>query len=274
MTRRISFNDFDDKNDAPWFEYCERAPDNFFPLGKREGRINISALILYAIYRTVVFDSYELKPNLADDIRSHKNEYHEMTGSRLAANPVYTNPVHHHSVAASLGAMKEWLDPKENMQCYFAYQNVNGHKRIVGFIHFQEKIMGSDAVVYIAQAGVINRSTGVGRRLMECVLSHYPGGMHFKILTRVFNTEAKSLYQDRLLFSPMREEEVSHLGYDNRYCGFEHTTSDDEVAAIKKKQIKHANDDSPNVGSPALFERVNQAVGQHDADCEHKPGFH
>ncbi|ARH01140.1 hypothetical protein [Legionella micdadei] len=71
---------------------------------------------------------------------------------------------------------------------------------------------------------------------MECILSHYPAGTQFYILTRVFNTDAKNLYGKRLGFEPIEEKEVSDLGYDARYCGFKHTTTVAEVEAIKARQ--------------------------------------
>lgn len=236
MSRRITFNGVDD---GIWFEYCESAPDKFLPIGKA-GRIHTTGLYLYGMYRNALYDSYKLKPDLAEDIRSYPKVFHENEVSALSANPLYNDPLYHYSVAGCLDAAKTWLNPGEKLKSYFAYQDVDGHKKIVGFVHFTETLINEGPVVYIAQAGVINRSKGVGRRLMECVLSHYPAGTHFNILTRVFNTEAKTLYEQRLHFSPIGEEEVRQLGYDKRYCGFEHTTSADEVSAIKGKQTQVA----------------------------------
>jgi hypothetical protein len=134
--------------------------------------------------------------------------------------------------------MQEWKDSDSKMKAYIAYQEIDGHKKKVGFVHFIEKTVEGKPVVYIAQAGVSNPSQGVGRRLMECVLAHYPAETEFYILTRVFNTEAKNLYQKRFGFSPIEEKEIKQLGYDSRYWGFKHTTSQKEVELIKNKQVE------------------------------------
>ncbi|WP_412754199.1 hypothetical protein [Legionella donaldsonii] len=54
----------------------------------------------------------------------------------------------------------------------------------------------------------------MGRHLMNCVLTHDPAGTEFYILTRVFNSNARSLYEGRLGFTPIKEDEVKRLGYD------------------------------------------------------------
>jgi hypothetical protein len=122
------------------------------------------------------------------------------------------------------------------MKCYIACKYEKGRKSKVGFVHFKEDTVDGKPVVYIAQAGVQDRGKSIGRRLMECVLAHYPPETEFYILTRVFNTDAVALYQERLKFQPIGETEIKQLGYDERYCGFRHTTTESEVSAIKAKQ--------------------------------------
>ena len=127
------------------------------------------------------------------------------------------------------------------MLLYFSYvclKKVLNHCGLCryGFINFVGKTVRNKPVVYIPQASVLHRGEGVGRRLMECVLTHYSAGTEFYILTRVFNTEAKVLYKDRLGFAEISDDEVTELGYDERYCGFKHTTTAEEIAAIKQKQ--------------------------------------
>ncbi len=102
--------------------------------------------------------------------------------------------------------------------------------------------------MYIAQAGVQSRGAGIGRHLMECVLSRYPAGTEFYILTRVFNSDAKGLYEKRLGFKPIEDEEIIALGYDDRYCGFKHRTSPEEIDAIKSRQLA-AEIDEPTLGA-------------------------
>lgn len=199
-------------------------------------KLNIFALQLYGLYRNTVYDSYKPKEDLAKDIKEFKQQYVETKNSKLISNPLYQDPVYHYAVAASIGAISEWKDSNENMQAYIAYQTVNGHQKKVGFVHFTEKSMNGKSVVYIAQAGVTHRGQGIGKCLMECVLSHYPAETEFYILTLTFNTEAKALYQDALKFVPIQQSEVAQFGLDERYCGFKQTTSKEQILAIKNKQ--------------------------------------
>jgi ribosomal protein S18 acetylase RimI-like enzyme len=218
---------FDGEDDGVWFQYYPPR-SHIVKHDKKDRIINLCALFLYVMYRSILFDAYNSNPNLADDISSHEKQYVESETSELSQASIYLNPVHHYAVAASLNAMNTWLEPYEKMQCYFAYESLQGRKRIVGFVHFQEKTVNENKIVYIAQAGVISskQRMAVGRRLMQCVLAHYDTGTHFKILTRVFNTAAIRLYGERLLFSPINKEDVKKLGYDgDKYCGFEFTTT-------------------------------------------------
>jgi len=50
------------------------------------------------------------------------------------------------------------------------------------------------------------------------------------------------LYQKRLGFGDITPEEVAQLGYDQRYCGFKHTTSPEEINIIRAKQIIFKDD--------------------------------
>lgn len=198
-----------------------------------KGKINLAALSLYGFYRNSIYDSYKEKQDLAEDIKTRKKEFIEPGNTE----GLYQDPLYHYAVAASLSTMQEWQDTTNNMHAYMAYEAKNGVKKRMGFVHFNEKMIGERPVVYIAQAGVQSRGTGIGRHLMECVLTHYPAGTKFYILTRVFNTDAKVLYENRLGFSPIEEEEIRALGYDERYCGFKHTTSLEEINAIKSRQL-------------------------------------
>lgn len=76
----------------------------------------------------------------------------------------------------------------------------------------------------IAQAGVLKRGEGVGIRLLECVLNHYPVGTKFCLLTRDFNQSAQKLYL-KFGFQPMSLAQVISLGYGEQYCGFTYQTS-------------------------------------------------
>lgn len=181
------------------YEYLDSIPSKKVA----KGRINLAALSLYGLYKKSVYDSYKEKPDLAQDIKSRKKEFIERENPKLI-NGLYQEPLYHYSIAACLGAMQEWNDPNEEMRTYMAYDNTRGAQCKIGFVHFNEKIVDNKPVVYIAQAGVEGRGKGIGKHLMESVLAHYPAGTEFYILTRVFNTEAKNLYEKRLGFAPIK----------------------------------------------------------------------
>jgi ribosomal protein S18 acetylase RimI-like enzyme len=223
---------YSDSSSTVSYEYLDCIPNKTVCKGK----VNLAALSLYGFYRNAVYDSYKEKPDLAEDIKTRRKEFVEQVESSTN-NDLYKDPLYHYSVAACLGAMKEWKDPSEKMHAYMAYETVDGVKHRIGFVHFNEKVVDGNPVVYIAQAGVQFRGTGIGRHLMECVLSHYPADTEFYILTRVFNSEAKGLYEKRLGFKPIQDEEIIALGYDDRYCGFKHRTSLMEIDAIKSRQL-------------------------------------
>jgi hypothetical protein len=232
-------------NDSPnlSFEYYPVIPQ------KTINKLNLAALRFYGFYRNIVYDAYQKKPGLAHDIKNYKKVYEEKEISTLSQDACYLNPLYHYSVTASLGAMQEWKDSQKNMRCYIASEYSKEKCRYipVGFVHFEEAKVNNNPVVYIAQLGVTTPGKGIGRRLMECVLAHYPAGTEFYVLTRVFNTEAKTLYQKRFNFSSIQEEEIKQLGYDTRYCGFKHITLPEEIEAINIKMVKAATQLADNL---------------------------
>lgn len=142
----------------------------------------------------------------------------------------------------SADAISTWANPEEKMQSYVAYQTIEGKRKRLGMVQFCTMEIDGKSIVYIAQAGVASRGQGIGRMLMECVLSHYPAGTEFYICTRVFNTEAKTLYQQALKFEPISKEKLALFNLNERYCGFNHTTTQLELDAVNNKMTK--NDDS------------------------------
>lgn len=220
------------------FEYHDLPPNRTVNLRiKSESayKVNITALHLYGLYRNSLCASYSEKPDLAIDILERENAYQDE--SKLAEGTSYKSPLYHYAVACSLSTMKEWSESNGAMKCYIAYQNNQGHRSKIGFVHFTEQTVNDKKVIYIAQAAVLNRGHGVGRHLMECVLAHFPANTEFYILTRIFNTEAKTLYHNRLSFSPIESNEIEQLGFDGRYCGFKRTTTQEEINAIKSNQL-------------------------------------
>jgi ribosomal protein S18 acetylase RimI-like enzyme len=229
---------FTDNSDDIKFEYHDTVPETMVKRTKQKSapQLNITLLQLYGLYRNTIYDSYKEKSDLAKDIKEYKKIFQEKA-ERLITDPLYHEPLYHYSVAGSLDAMKSWKESANKMKCYIAYRMENGHKRKFGFVHFIEKMVNDKPIIYIASAGVSQQGKGIGRRLMECVLAHYPAKTDFNIVTRVFNTEAINLYHRRLHFQPIGKQEVEQLGYDDRYCGFKHTTTESEVSMLKSKQV-------------------------------------
>jgi ribosomal protein S18 acetylase RimI-like enzyme len=143
--------------------------------------------------------------------------------------------LHHYSVDVALDSVREWVDTTKQIKNFVAVDNVSGKEN--GFVHFQEKVIKGRPVVYIAQAGTSLIGSGIGRRLMQCVLINYPAGTEFLILTRVFNKEAINLYQNRLGFKPIDIDMIKELGYDERYCGFRHKSTREEIEAIRDNTL-------------------------------------
>jgi ribosomal protein S18 acetylase RimI-like enzyme len=227
------------KDSSIEFDYHDLPPNKKVHLrikGESAYKMDIAALHLYGLYRNSLRASYSEKPDLAMDILVRENAYQDKTP--LAESASYKSPLYHYSVACSLAAMKEWRESNGAMKCYIAYQNNQGHRSKIGFVHFTEQTVNHKRVIYIAQAAVLNRGHGVGRHLMECVLAHFPANTEFYILTRVFNTEAKTLYNKRLSFAPIELNEIQQLGFDERYCGFKRTMTQDEIDAIKNNQLQ------------------------------------
>ncbi|GEM_PF-1193695 len=207
---------------------------------KARKNINLTALQFYGMYRNTIYDSYKQKADLAQDIKVYKKQYMEPENSTFVSSSLYQDPLYHYSVMASMDAMSNWKSPLEKMQSYIAYQNIDGKKMQLGLVQFTEMEVQNRPIVYIAQAGVTNRGHGVGKGLMECVLSHYPVGTQFYICTRIFNVEAKALYNQALGFSPIPNEEIALFGLDARYCGFKHKTTQAEIEMIKNKTLDAA----------------------------------
>jgi len=219
---------FTDTHENIYFRYHDSIPGKVLS----KPRLNLTLLHMYAMYRNVIFDSYEKKPDLADDIKNWEMQFRSKEKDSIDDDA----HLYHYCVSVSLGAMREWKNPISKMQCYMAYEEIDGKTRKIGFVHFSEKEIEGKKIVYIAHAGVERQGCGLGRRLMECVLSHYPAGTEFHICTRIFNAEAKILYQNRLKFEPMDQEEAHNtMGIDKRYCGFKKVTTQHDIEEIVQK---------------------------------------
>lgn len=218
---------FSTPKDDVYFLFHEKLPEN---IGK--WRINMAALTLWGNYRTAIRTSYQAKPDLAPDIKAfNQNPLHIEKGRIVNSDPVDNYALY----ATGLGIRK--LN-EGTAKSYIAYQkDPTGYPRKIGFASFYEEKINGKSVIYISDAMVNTDFKGksVGRRLMQCVLAHYPAGTEFYILTRKFNSEAIALYRDRLGFSPTTLEELKALDYDERYVGFKHTTDGTEIVSLRSK---------------------------------------
>ncbi len=228
----------DKSKDYVYFMHHDRVPE-LRAKATPKSKINLTLLEMYILYRDAIFNSYSEKDNVALDIQSRtfqfENDKNDFKMQRLSDIDKH---IYHYSVLAALDAMQEWK--VDGMQSYIAYKDCDGLQNKVGFVHFIEKTYANDPnkkYVYIAQAGVLLQGASIGRRLMECVIAQYPAGTDFLIGTRIFNTEAKTLYQDRLNFTPMSTEDIKKLlDLDERYCGFKLISNQEQIDLLKKKQ--------------------------------------
>lgn len=244
---------FNDKNDDVLFEFQEKLPNKSVVIkipatnghAAETYRVNPDALGAYLLYRKALVQSYGLKPDLALDIKKpEQSRTPELDGdANYEAFITKANlnkserGLDQYSIAICIDTMQRWKDDaKEHMRSFVAYENINGFKEKLGFVLFQEKEIDGKPVVYIAESAVSKPGTSIGRRLMECVLAHFPLGTKFHILTRKFNTEAKDLYRTRFGFESLTKEEVAKLDYNpERYIGFKHVSNRPELDAIQGK---------------------------------------
>lgn len=252
---------FEDKADNLLFEFHDTFPTETIDIripasdGQRAQayRVNPDALISYLNYRRAFMDSYSEKEGLAPDIKAPTKHLQSKNFrvAELFANSSYRTQIQRsklnsseiglndYSIAIALDAMQRWKNPAEKMKCYLAYETINGFKSRIGFVLFQEQQIDGRPVVYIAEAAVSRRGESIGRRLMECVLAHYPAGTEFHILARKFNSDAIVLYAARLGFESLTSDEVAKLDYDpGKYVGYKHITQAPELTAIQGKQSR------------------------------------
>lgn len=222
---------FKDTSDDTWYEFHETLPEN-----TREYKVNINlaALTLFGLYRKTIYVSYGAKPDLAQDIKEFNSNPEHISHGRVIDKDDSLNS---YAIYGSLSAIKEIAEQKA--KCYIAYQkDSNGWPKKIGFASFREATIDGKPVVYICSAGVRADyvGKGIGRRLMECILAHYPENTEFYILTRRFNSEAITLYRDRFNFEPISIEQIRQLEYDERYVGFKRKMTGEELVEINNKR--------------------------------------
>ena len=235
---RLSTNKLEDNVK---FEYHDIVPIKKVQLrieGKPTSLLNQTLVQLYRLYRDLLYATYKQEVNLDQDIKEYREVFHEKNVKQLRGAPVY-DPIYHYLVEASLEAMKAWKDSNGKIKCYIAYIKMPDDKMIpVGFVHFTQGNVNKKSVIYIAHAGVSLQGKGIGTKLMEYVLSHYPAGTEFYVLTRKFNTVARNLYNKRLNFDPIEVNEIKQLGYNQEYyCGFKHITTQSEINQLKTQLV-------------------------------------
>lgn len=240
---------FKNKSDGVYFSFNDRAylfntrkitlPIKHGNSTARQIRVPRAKMItMYALYRNTIFDACIQKAELAQDIKNKPMQFaeDEALGKIMTAYSDDNKGLYRYVMAAALEAIKNSNTPKK-IKTYLAYENVDGKSQHVGFVHFTEMVIHGNPIVYIAEAGVSKRGRGIGCRLMECVISHYPAGTEFFILTRIFNTEAKTLYNTRLKFQPLDENLIAELGYSKeKYVGYRHVSTKEEITEIINKQ--------------------------------------
>ena len=71
---------FTDKADYIFFYYQDKLPSDSVKLrikGESPYRLNVAAFHWYGLYRNAVYDSYQQKLDLANDIQKYKKIFHE-----------------------------------------------------------------------------------------------------------------------------------------------------------------------------------------------------
>lgn len=210
----------------------------------------MAALTLFGLYRKTVHVSYGAKNDLAQDIKEFNLNPDHIANKRVIDE---NDPLNSYAIYASLLGIKEIAEQKA--KCYIAYQKGNnGWSNKIGFASFREATIDDKPMVYICSAGVHKDyvGKGVGRRLMECILAHYPENTEFYILTRKFNTEAITLYRNRLNFESISIDEIKQLDYDDRYVGFKRKMTAKELVEINDKR----EDASSKISKSKLSVRV------------------
>ena len=108
MSMRVQFRD---RQDGVWFEYKDAAKQgHIIPVGKNQGKINLTGLYLYGMYRNAIYDSYKKKEDLAEDIKSHPYVFTEKTGSFFEKRRLYSDPLYHYAVSGSVSSIDAYSD--------------------------------------------------------------------------------------------------------------------------------------------------------------------
>jgi ribosomal protein S18 acetylase RimI-like enzyme len=191
--------------------------------------------------RDTFFEAHSKKTDIPQDIKTWE---HALVPENLKDSSSDILSLYNYSVFGALGILQEWQ--KGNQHAYVAYKNINDMRVKAGLVIFEEKNINGKHFVYIVEAGVYERGKGIGHALMDCVLMHYPEKTEFLIGTRIFNKEAIGLYQNGLKFELLNAEAVKeYMGLDERYCGFAHTPSREELALIRNKISIPGNEQHP-----------------------------
>jgi ribosomal protein S18 acetylase RimI-like enzyme len=194
-------------------------------------KLELNNFQLFCLFRDTFFEAHCKKTDIPQDIKAWE---HTIVPEKLRDSSSDVLSLYNFSVSGAQNILQEWQ--KGHQQAYVVYKNINGMRVEVGLAIFEEKYINGKHFVYIVEAGVYERGKGIGHALMDCVLMHYPEKTEFLIGTRIFNNEAIGLYQNCLKFESLSAQETKkYMGLDERYCGFSHTTSKEELSLICNK---------------------------------------
>jgi hypothetical protein len=208
-----------------FFEYSEAS--NQSRSSKPSDHPTVTAM--FDLFRDTLYDSYQSLPSLTRDITEFKPaEDQDKSG----------DPLYDYVVNVTKRDFASYLDPQENMHSYFAYKIVDGEKKLAGFVNFQSKIINHSPKIYIALLGVVNRGHGLGKGLVDCVLSHYEPNTEFYLIARRLNIPACELFGRKLKFNASTGDGTKEFGFDERYCGFERTTTAAEIDEINSSKMR------------------------------------
>jgi len=191
-------------------------------------RLTARMLSLYGMYRNGLYDT-RIDQELDADIAIFKPQFdYEFTDKSGKAN----NHLYHYASHVSIDAMQEAFKLKDG-KCCVAYRNQNGRKQPVGFVVFYEKVIDAQKMVYISHLSVSELRQGIGTKLMQALMLHYPANTTFYLCARQRNVHALQTYEK--LGYVYNTKYLKDFGYNPEYfTAMQHVTIANELKQMRE----------------------------------------
>ncbi|MCD6048050.1 MAG: hypothetical protein K0S08_1697 [Gammaproteobacteria bacterium] len=204
--------------------------------GENKSKGISSSIERYGLARSEVYHSWhynQLEPSFPKKLLSDPART-ELTKKPCNALQLSSNQIlFSNARAAAEHYIHDRLDPDKKMQTIEVRDEKN---TLIGSIEFRE--VGD--VVYLAYLLVNQKFSGkgIGTRLVESVLSLYPEGTEFHILTRRFNAPAKRIYHEKLKFSVGDDDIAKKYGYASEdYFSFTKNVSKEDIEKVSQIKV-------------------------------------